>query len=335
MSVLEAPVLEKKDHAEIERWPTFDIEEQARLLSYEHDFDALQAMFLQLEGNLEAQVRLLQKIDDMEIYGRLLPQLKLPAEDGMPMETNWHRSAMNLLIDSVHALWHDRNDYFAGGNMFIYFSFGQVLRKHYRGPDFFVVKGVDGTHDRDSWVVWMENGRYPDVIVELASPSTIRNDLTVKKELYEQTFRTTDYFCYNPANQELVGWHLQDNAYHKIDPNPQGWLWSHALNVWMGAWEGAFQRIQAKWPRFYSGDGQLILTLAEAEAQRAEAEAQRAEAEAQRAEAEAQRAEAEAQRAEAEAQRARQAQEQAERERQRSERLAAKLQELGVDPEQI
>lgn len=307
MSVLEAPVLEKKDHVEIERRPAFNLEEQARLLSEEHDFEALQALFSQLEGNLEAQVRLLQQVDDMEIYGRLLPELKLPAEDGMPMETNWHRSAMNLLIDSVHALWRDRDDYFAGGNMFIYFSFGQVLRKHYRGPDFFVVKGVDGTHDRDSWVVWMENGRYPDVIVELASPSTIRNDLTVKKELYEQTFRTTDYFCYNPANQELVGWHLQDNAYRQLDPNPQGWLWSRALNVWIGRWEGAFQRIQAQWPRFYSTDGQLILTLAEAEAQRAETEAQRA----------------------------RQAQEEAEKERQRSERLAAKLQELGVDPEQV
>lgn len=312
MSVLEATVLEKKDHLIFEKRPSLEIEEQARQLSYEHDFDALQAMFSQLDGNLEAQVRLLQQIDDMEIHGRLLAQLKLPAEDGIPMETNWHRSAMNLLIDSVHALWHDRNDYFAGGNMFIYFSFGQLLRKHYRGPDFFVVTGVDGTHDRDSWIVWYEDGHYPDMIVELASPSTIRNDLTVKKELYERIFHTSDYFCYNPANQELVGWHLQDNAYLPLEPNPQGWLWSHTLNVWVGLWEGAFQRIQAKWPRFYASDGQLIFTLAEAEAQRAEAQAQRAEAEAQR---------------------ARQAQEQAEAERQRSERLAAKLRELGIDPE--
>ncbi|MDY0095558.1 MAG: hypothetical protein RBT80_22920 [Candidatus Vecturithrix sp.] len=45
----------------------------------QHNFKALQAMFSQLEGNLEAQVRLLQ-------------QVKLPAEDGILMETNWHRS---------------------------------------------------------------------------------------------------------------------------------------------------------------------------------------------------------------------------------------------------
>ena len=124
---------------------------------------------------------------------RELEELYLPAEDGIPMETNWHRLAMNLLIESIHAHWRDRNDYFAGGNMFVYFSMDQVRRKHYRGPDVFVVLNVDGTRDRDSWIVWQEDGRYPDVIIELASPSTIRTDLGMKKTLYEQTFRRESY----------------------------------------------------------------------------------------------------------------------------------------------
>jgi Uma2 family endonuclease len=274
-----------------------------------------------IKKHLPGPDTVMQTPDDIEDQIRLLSQLDLPSEDGIPMETNWHRSAMNLLIDSVHALWHDRNDYFAGGNMFIYFSLEQVRRKQYRGPDFFVVNHVDGTRDRDSWIVWKEDGRYPDVIVELASPSTIEHDLTVKKDLYEQTFHTTDYFCYNPATRHLLGWHLANTQYEQLKPNAQGWLWSQQLNVWVGLWEGEFQRIRAGWPRLYTAEGQLVLTLAEAEAQRAEAEAQRAEAEAQRAEAEAQRAEAEAQRAEAEAQRA--------------ERFAAKLRELGIDPNMV
>ena len=43
------------------------------------------------------------------------------------------------------------------------------MNRDFRGPDFFVVLDVDGEVDRKSWIVWEENGRYPDVIVELMS----------------------------------------------------------------------------------------------------------------------------------------------------------------------
>jgi Uma2 family endonuclease len=261
-----------------------------------------------------------------------LAELDLPAEDGIPMESNWHRIQMNLLIESVHAQWRDRNDYFTGGNMFIYFSMEQVCHKSYRGPDFFVVKGVDGTHDRDAWVVWNEDGRYPDVIVELASPTTITTDLGLKKELYEHTFHTAEYFCYDPSAQQLWGWHLSEEGYIALAPNDQGWLWSQQLNLWLGLWEGEFLRVRATWLRFYQHDGQRVLTFAEAEAQRAEAEAQRAEAEAQRAEAEAQRAEEAEQRAKAAERSAEAAERSAEKEHQRAERLTAQLRALGIQP---
>jgi Uma2 family endonuclease len=65
-------------------------------------------------------------------------------------------------------------------------------------PISIVVLGVDGTADRQGWVVWEENGRYPDVIVELMSPSTPQVDTGVKKDIYEQTFRTPDYFVFDP-----------------------------------------------------------------------------------------------------------------------------------------
>jgi Uma2 family endonuclease len=216
---------------------------------------------------------------------KVLSELELPAEDGIPLETNWHRIEMNLLIDSVHSLWHDRSDYFTGGNMFIYFSLEQVRNRDYRGPDFFVVKGVDGTRNRDSWIVWREDGRYPDVIEELASSSTLDIDLGFKKQLYERTFRTPEYFCYDPNENQLQGWRLGLDEYVSIDPNEQGWLWSQEMDVWLGLWQGEFQRVNAVWLRFYASDGRLVLTRSEAEAQRADAEAQRAEVEAQRADA--------------------------------------------------
>ncbi len=42
----------------------------------------------------------------------------------------------------------------------------------YRGPDAFLVRNVDAGHKRDVWVSWEEDGRFPDLILELLSPST-------------------------------------------------------------------------------------------------------------------------------------------------------------------
>ncbi|MFQ3638619.1 MAG: Uma2 family endonuclease [Chloracidobacterium sp.] len=182
-----------------------------------------------------------------------------------------------------------RTDFFAGGNMFVYYSLQQVRNKDYKGPDFFVVKDVDGFYARPSWVVWQEDGRLPDVIVELLSPSTQSADLGEKKRLYERVFRTAEYYCYGPdpsegASPQLLGWGLVRGQYEPIAPNAEGWLWSAQLGVWVGAWEGRYHALQTRWLRFYDADGRLVLTRAEAaeaklEAAEAKAEAARAQAE--------------------------------------------------------
>lgn len=200
-----------------------------------------------------------------------LPVLDLPTEDGIPLETNWHRIEINLLIDSLHYIWRARVDYFAGGNMFLYYSFEQVRKRDYRGPDFFLVIGVDGTRDRKAWVVWEEGGRYPNVIIELSSSSTREVDLGTKKDLYEQVFRTPEYFCYDPDTGRLVGWRLMGGHYTELEPNARGWLWSDEMNLWLGTWQGEYLRTMTTWLRFYTPEGELVPTRAEAEAQRAEA----------------------------------------------------------------
>ena len=54
------------------------------------------------------------------------PPTNLPEEDGVPLESDWHRLAMNLLIELVTLHKLGRENYFVGGNMFIYFSNEQV-----------------------------------------------------------------------------------------------------------------------------------------------------------------------------------------------------------------
>ena len=238
-----------------------------------------------------------------------MPPTDLIFDDGEPLETNRHRIAMNLLIRSVNQALAGRNDFFAGGNMFIYYSSQQARNRDFRGPDFFVVLDIDGSYPRQGWVVWEEAGRYPNVIVELMSESTATVDTTVKKELYERTFHTSDYFVYDPFNpNSLRGWHLDEHQhYQELTSNEQGRLWCESLGLWLGTWQGTIDRETAMWLRFYDTKGNLVMLPEDAERQRAEAERQRAEAERQRAEAE----------------------------RQRAERLAARLRELGEDPDSL
>jgi Uma2 family endonuclease len=257
-----------------------------------------------------------------------LPIIKLPTEDGEPLETKWHRAEINLLIDSITTYWADRHDYFVGGNMFVYYSFDQVRHRDYRGPDFFVVLGVDGSSLRDAWVVWEEQGRYPDVIVELLSESTAIEDKTTKKLLYEQTFRTPHYFLYEPARQAVQGFQLTGSGYEELVANAANRLWCSTLGLWLGSWAGSYLGEEAVWLRFFDAEGNLVRTAAEVERDRVEAERRRAEAERQRAEVEHQRAEAERRRAEAAELRAEQTQTEL-------ERLRGRLRAAGIDPDGV
>ena len=259
-----------------------------------------------------------------------MPPTDLIFDDGEPLESNRHRIAMNVLIRSLQQAWADRNDFFAGGNMFIYYSSTQVRNRDFRGPDFFAVLNVDGSNSRQGWVVWEENGRYPDVIVELMSPSTAAIDKGIKKNLYEQTFRTSDYFVYDPFDpNSLQGWHLDDNQqYQPLTPNERGWLWCKRLGFWLGTSEGTIDRETAIWLRFYDVALNLVLLPEEAAIAQADAAVAQAQAAAAREEAAVVQAQAATAQAQAAATREEAAVAQA-------ARLTARLRELGENPDML
>ncbi|MEL6383881.1 MAG: hypothetical protein AAFQ89_15780 [Cyanobacteria bacterium J06626_18] len=79
-----------------------------------------------------------------------------------------------------------------------------------------------------------------------------------------------------------------DGAYQDLEPNEQGWLWSHQLQLFLG--------VHDRQLRFFTSDGELVPSPEEVATAATDAIAA---------------------------------------ERQRTEKFAAKLRELGVDPEQI
>jgi Uma2 family endonuclease len=229
--------------------------------------------------------------------------------DEPPLESNLHLRQILILIQCLEWAWQDRDDYFATGNLTIYYSPNQKKSEDFRGPDFFVVLGTTRKGERKSWVVWQEGGKYPNVIIEILSESTAKIDREEKKQIYQDIFRTPDYFGFDPDSLEFQGFTLIRGAYEPIEPSEQGWLWSQQLGLYLG--------IEQRQLRYFTPDGELVPTPEEA----AKQAQQQAEQERQRAEQERQRAEQERQRAE--------------QERQRAQQLEEKLRSLGVDPNEL
>ncbi|MEH2361859.1 Uma2 family endonuclease [Nostoc sp.] len=187
--------------------------------------------------------------------------------DEPPLESDLHREQIDLLIRLIKWWWRDRQDFYATGNLTIYFSPNQKKSEEFRGPDFFVVLDTE-KKDRKSWVVWQENGKYPNVIIEMLSDSTAAIDKGLKKQIYQNTFRTPDYFWFDPNNLELQGFHIVDGQYQELAPTELGWLWSQQLGLYLGAESGKL--------RFFTPDGQLVMLPEEEANQQLEQERQRA-----------------------------------------------------------
>ncbi|MGA7934463.1 MAG: Uma2 family endonuclease [Kovacikia sp.] len=190
-----------------------------------------------------------------ELEENVLDDIIVPSSDLLsdepPLETELHLRQLVLLIQCLEWLWRDKQDFYAFGNLTVYYSPHQRKSEKFRGPDFFVVLGTD-RKPRKSWVVWEEKGKYPNVIVEILSPKTAKTDRGTKKQLYQDTFRTPDYFWFDPYSLEFKGFHLVDGSYQELPPNDQGWLWSEQLKLFLGIHDSQL--------RFFTPEGQLVPT---------------------------------------------------------------------------
>jgi Uma2 family endonuclease len=185
----------------------------------------------------------------------LMPDATQLESDEPEMESSLHYAQLALLVACLEMLWQDRSDFFIGANLTIYFSRQQLKTHEFRGPDFFLVRNTRNK-PRKSWVVWEEDGKYPDLIIELLSDSTAATDRALKKELYQTRFHTPEYFWFSPETIEFQGFRLMGQQYEEIQPNDQGWLWSEVLNLFLG--------IHDEQLRYFTLEGQLVLTPLEA-----------------------------------------------------------------------
>jgi Uma2 family endonuclease len=233
--------------------------------------------------------------------------IEYPDSDGLPMSDNTLQFKWIVTIEGgLDALFLDDPNVFVAGDLLWYPVHGQNTIRI--GPDVLVAFGRPKGR-RGSYKQWEEGNLAPQVVFEVLSPGNRPDEMDRKFEFY-QKYGVEEYYIYDPDDGSLAGWLRAGNQLQAI-ARMAGFV-SPRLGIRFEPGDGPDNL------RIFSPNGTPFLTFSEW-VKMSETNGRRAEAERQRAEAERQRAEAERQRAEAE--------------RQRADLLAARLRELGIEPE--
>ena len=248
-----------------------------------------------------------------------------PCSDGRPMADNVWQSRAILRATGDLEVAHP--EALAVMDILVYPEEGNPRNRI--APDVLVAFGV-GTHSRSSYLVW-EEGKPPDWVLEVASPSTASNDLDFKRRAYA-AMGVPEYWLFDPKGDvfpagqpQLQGLALSAGGYARLAPrlaDGLAMIRSGVLGLDLRV-EGEFIRMRDPATRkdiLHQGE---LTALAEREAEHAQREAARrkgAETHAERETARRKGAEAHAER---EAARRKDAEARAEREAEHARREAA------------
>jgi Uma2 family endonuclease len=223
-----------------------------------------------------------------------------PESDGQPMADNTLQFHWIVLIkENLETLFREREDVFVAGDLLWYPEEGQP--RICRAPDAMVVFGRPKGY-RGSYKQWEEDGLAPQVVFEVRSPANTFKEMA-EKLLFYDSYGVEEYYLYDPEPEknELTGFLRQGERLHTIDE----------MNGWSSPRLGIRFDTSGEELRIFAPDGTPFRSHEEIEQERKAEQAARMQAEQERETERTARMQAE----------------------QRAERLAARLRELGVEPE--
>lgn len=238
--------------------------------------------------------------------------LDLPHTDDKPVENFYQPEQSFLLTGSLTPhldRLHPDGRYAIGSDSGIYWELKPNVLDGCRAPDWFYIPGVPKTLGgilRKSYVMWQEKVP-PRLVVEYVSGSGAEErdatPETGKFWVYERGIRAEYYAIHDPFRRTLDVFHRTRGRYRAMTPDAAGRFPIPEMKLALGIWDGRFHGYKAHWLRGWNEAGDLI----PAPEEQAEQQRRRAEQERQR----------------------------ADQERRRADALAAKLRDLGVDPDQL
>ncbi|NEO87218.1 MAG: Uma2 family endonuclease [Spirulina sp. SIO3F2] len=247
-------------------------------------------------------------MNPVEAVTPLPDHTQLPCEDGTFVKNFQEHPQSVLLTESIRPVLerlHPDGQYCIGQDSGIYWRSvnpPEPPQKGAEAPDWFYVPNVPPTLDgqiRRSYVLWQEIIP-PRIVIEFVSGTGAeerdKTPWTGKFWVYETAIRPAYYAIYEVQKAQVEVYELRANQYQLMTPNTQGRVAIPQLGVELGIWQGVYHHMALPWLRWWDAAGNLLLTGPE---------------------------------------RAEQAQAEAKQERQKNAKLIAKLQELGVDPEDL
>ena len=91
-----------------------------------------------------------------------------------------HRRVLTRILQLLEQFFRETPDVYVSGDLLMYYLQGDPRKVV--APDVLVSFGI-GQKRRRTYLVW-EEGKLPDFVMEMASETTYRNDLTEKMSLY-------------------------------------------------------------------------------------------------------------------------------------------------------
>lgn len=244
---------------------------------------------------------------------------QLPDTDGSIVE-NFQEHPQSIML--TESLWpvlqrlHPDGQFAVGQDSGIYWRNTDPPLRGCVAPDWFYVPNVPPMLQgqvRRSYVLWQEE-QSPRLVVEFVSgDGSDERDRTPgegKFWIYENRIHAAYYAIYEVDPGRVEVWRMVGDTYELVAANERGHYSIAAMGIELGIWEGSYKNFHLPWLRCWDNEGQLLPV----DSERAEEANRRADEEKRRAE--------EADRRAEEADR-------------RAQRLAARLRELGGNPDEL
>ncbi|MEB3163780.1 MAG: Uma2 family endonuclease [Prochlorothrix sp.] len=223
-----------------------------------------------------------------------------PDSDGKPMaENTLQYEWIVLLKENLEVLFEANSAVFVAGDLLWYPVQGHP--EIAKAPDVMVIVGRPKGY-RGSYKQWEEGDIAPQVVFEVLSPGNTRAEMSNKLVFYHE-YGVEEYYSYDPEANDLRGWMRREGILEELD----------SLQDWVSPRLGIRFNPQMAPLQVYFPNGDRFLSTLEREQLRQQ----------------------ERQRATAAEQRATVAEHRATAAEQRADRLAAKLRELGLDPNSL
>ncbi|MBW4665336.1 MAG: Uma2 family endonuclease [Chroococcus sp. CMT-3BRIN-NPC107] len=231
-------------------------------------------------------------------------EIVYPDCDGEPMSDNTKQFRWIVTIkEGLEWLFKDDANVFVAGDLLWYPVEGDNVTR--AAPDAMVIIGRP-KGDRGSYQQWKEGNIAPQVVFEVRSPGNTQTGLDKKLVFYDR-YGVEEYYLYDPDKGDLSGWLRREGRLDVIDQ----------MIDWVSPRLGIKFNMLGTELQLYRPDGEKFATYVELATFREQEKLAKEQAQ---------------QQLERSQQQLEQSQQQLEQEKVRSQQLAAKLRELGIDP---